>query len=655
MEAQCCSSLNQSQRFLCDLLKLLKPIPRLTLSQWAAAYRYTSREASAEVGKWVTRPYQREPLDEFTNPRVRSVVIMSAVQMLKTEFILNAIGYVIHVDPGPTLVVQFRDTDCDIFSKRRLAPMLRDTPILRDLVADSKSRSSGNTITDKTFPGGHIRIGASASPGNLAALPIRYLFCDEIDKYPPSSGPEGDPITLAEGRTAEFPISSKEILTCSPTIKGSSRIDKAFEESDKREYFVPCPHCGEFQVLKWSQVVWDSKQLTRKKQAESAVYVCEFCKEHWDDAARWKAVYLGEYHATASFNGIAGFRISSLCSLKKRLSQLVAKFLNAQGDQERLKAFINTELAECWEEKGEAPEWEILLSRREEYPTSSVPKGGVFLTAGADVHPDRIECEIVAWGRGKESWSVEYRILEGKVSEPEVWKKLEALRSQVYTTETGAELPISMLCVDSGDHTQEVYNWVRTQPSSQVQAIKGWEKGILPVGQPVPVEITVGGHKIKAGIKLRMVNVSFFKSEIYSNLKARRPTDEEIAAGLTYPPGYCHFPGGENYGDEHFKQLCAETLIPRPNKRTGRTKKEWVQNRPRNEALDCRVYARAAAWIKGLDRMQDKHWQQLEGQLIVAAKPNRTPVKENPEIQQNRSGGRNESWLRGRGKNWLRR
>lgn len=647
--------MNPSQQFLCSLFKLVKPKPKLSLSQWADSYRYTSREASAEVGKWETRPYQCEPMDEFTNPRVRTIVIMSAVQMLKTEFILNAIGYVIHLDPGPILVVQFRDTDCDIFSKRRLAPMLRDTPILRGLVADSKSRNSGNTITDKTFPGGHIRIAASASPGNLAALPIRYLFCDEIDKYPPSAGPEGDPITLAEGRTAEFPLSCKEILTCSPTVKGLSRIEKAYEESDKREYFVPCPSCGEFQVLKWAQVKWDNLLPTKKKRSESAVYCCEYCAAEWEDAARWKAIYSGQYRATAQFNSTVGFRISSLCSPKKRLSQLVAKFLAAQGDQERLKAFINTELAETWEEKGEAPEWEQLLSRREERQPGTVPAGGLFLTAGVDVQRDRLECEVVAWGRNRESWSVDYQIFEGKTSEATVWKQLEVYKSQTFPTETGCELPISRMFVDSGDSTQEVYNWVRSQPSSQVQAIKGSDRGMLPVGQPSPVDVTVNGKKIKGGLKIRMINVAFFKSELYAALKLRKPTDEELQQGFSFPQGYCHFPSGGNYGDEHFKQLCAEQLVSRLNRRSGRSKSEWQQLRPRNEALDCRIYARAAAYSLGYDRMQDRHFREYEAQLKPAAKEDpklaatqQGQVARLPERQQ---GG----WLGGRTKNWLRR
>ncbi|MBN2118502.1 MAG: phage terminase large subunit family protein [Anaerolineales bacterium] len=656
--------MNNSRKFLGQLLQLLEPKPPLTLSQWADTYRQTSRGASAEVGPWVTRPYQREPMDAFTDPRIRVIVILSAVQMLKTELILNALGYVIERDPGPVLVIQFRDSDADIFSKKRLAPMIRDTPILRGLVAESKSRKSDNTITDKSFPGGYIRIAASASPGNLSALPIRYLFMDEVDKYPASAGAEGDPITVAEGRLAEWPYASKEILTCSPTLHGISRIEKAYEDSDKREFFVPCPHCGEYQILRWAQVKWDDSQFTNKKRANTAVYVCERCSGEWNDGVRWQAIARGEYRATAPFNGVAGFRINSLCSVKRELSSLVLKWLKVQGDTEQLKVFINTELAETWQDKGEAPEWEILLSRRESYDVGTVPRGGLFLTAGVDVQRDRLECEVVAWGRNRESWSIEYQIFEGKTSESAVWEKLAAYRSQTFMTAAGVGIPITRMFVDSGDGTMtnDVYSWVRTQPSSQVIAIKGTDKGILPVGQPSAVEVTVGGRKIKGGVRIRLVNVSFFKAELYANLRSRPPTEEEMAQGYTYPPGYCHFPSGKNYGDEHFKQICAEQLITRANRRTGRTKREWQQTRARNEALDCRIYARAAAWDKGLDRMQERHWRELEKQLhLEPPKQIKTPEQPSPSIAGIRQPGLSLNEIRPKGywgdrtKGWFER
>jgi len=646
------------------ICRLWAPPPELSVSEWADQYRYLSPESAAEPGKWRTLPFQRGPLDSVSDPLVYRTVIKSATQMLKTVTIENGIGYFSHQDPGPILILQPRDADAKAFSKERIAPMIRDTPVLKERFSESKSRSSNNTIEEKLFPGGMLAITSAGSPGNLARRAIRFLFCDEVDKYPPTAGAEGNPISLARKRLATFRHRKKEILTCSPTVPGSE-IDRAYESSDKREYFVPCPTCGHLQsmMLKFrTQVRWDDKLPTREDQARSAQYRCEACDVPWDDAARWKAVELGEWRAHGPFKGIAGFWISELYSPWKQLSEIVLDYLSKKDNVEDLKTFINTSLAEDWIEKGEAPEWEILLARREGYDVGTVPAGGMFLTAGVDVQRDRLEVEVVAWGRGRESWSVDYQIFEGKTSESAVWQKLEVFRSGTYLTSSGAEIPIARMFVDSGDGTttNDVYAWIRTQPSSQVVAIKGTDKGILPVGQPSPVDVTISGHKIKAGLKIRTINVSFFKAELYADLKKRPPTEEELGQGWTYPPGYCHFPIGGNYGDEHFKQVCAEQLVSHINRRTRRTKTEWQPTRPRNEALDCRVYARAAAWDKGLDRMQGKHWEAFEQQMGAA--PRRQPIPAAPVPSEGARPGVGLNEIRGqssyfgdRGRGWFGR
>jgi phage terminase large subunit GpA-like protein len=358
-----------------------------TVTEWADRYRFLSSESAAEHGKWTTLPFQAGPFDAISDQRVYRVVIKSATQMLKTEAILNAIGYMVHQDPGPILVSQPRDADAKAFSKERVAPMIRDTPVLRELFAPSKSRNSDSTIEEKFFTGGMLAITSAGSPANLARRAIRYLFCDEVDKYPAGAGSEGNPISLARKRLATFRHRRKEIMTCSPTVPGSE-IDRAFENSDKREYFVPCPACGceQSRMLRFhTRVRWDSKLPTREEQAQSARYHCEACDAAWDDAARWKAVERGEWRAQAPSNGIAGFWISELYSPWKQLSEIVLDYLTKKDNVEDLKTFVNTSLAENWEDKGEAPEWEVLLSRREEYEVGTVPAGGLFLTAGVDV------------------------------------------------------------------------------------------------------------------------------------------------------------------------------------------------------------------------------------------------------------------------------
>jgi len=644
---------------------LWAPPRELTVSEWADHYRYLSSESSAEPGKWVTLPFQRAVLDAVSDPRIYRVVVRAATQMLKTVTIENGIGYFAHQDPGPILVLQPRDADAKAFSKERIAPMIRDTPALKAIFADLKARVANNTIEEKLFPGGMLAITSAGSPGNLARRAIRFLFCDEVDKYPPTAGAEGNPISLARKRLATFRHRKKEISTCSPTVEGSE-IDRAYQASDRREYYVPCAACGHMQSMMLAfrtQVRWDDTLETREEQARSARYHCEVCDAPWDDAARWKAVEKGEWRAHRPANGIAGFWISELYSPWKQLWEIVLDYLAKKDSVEDLKTFINTSLAENWVEKGEAPEWEILLVRREAYDPGTVPEGGLFLTCGVDVQRDRLEAEVVAWGRGKTSWSVDYRIFPGRTSEPEVWRQLEELRGQIFPTVGGIDVPISRMYVDSGDGTttNDVYAWVRTQPAGQVVAIKGKDAGVLPVSQPSPVDVTIGGQKIKKGLKIRTIVVSFFKSELYAALKLRPPTEEEVAQGWTYPPGYCHFPFGGNYGDEHFKQLCAEQLVTHINRRTKRTKTEWQQTRARNEVLDCRVYARAAAWDLGLDRMQEKHWQNLERQLRVSrpeAKSQKqapAPAAPKPAAEPGLNLERGSSWLGGRTKGWLQR
>jgi phage terminase large subunit GpA-like protein len=593
-----------------DAGRMWAPPPRLTVSEWADKYRRLSRESAAKIGQWHTRPYQREPMDAFTDPAIHTIVLMVARQTLKTEAIQNCLGYVIDQDPGPVLLVQFRDRDCKRFSKIRLAPMLRDTPRLKGKVSTEKSRSGENTFEYKSFPGGHLSIVASGSPGNLAALPIRYLFCDEIDKYPASAGSAGDPISLAQGRQEEF-WNRKTVLACTPTIRGASRIGDAWELSDQREYEVCCPLCGEFQVPSWARVRWDGA-LAREKQAASACYHCAGCEAPWDDVLRWRAIHSGRYRATATFNGIAGFRVSGLARLGTRISALVQEFLDKAGSPETLKTFVNEQLAELWEEKGEAPDWEKLMSRREStYRLGEVPLGVLFLTAGVDVQQRWLEGYVYGWGRGKQRWVVDHWRIEKSPYEQEAWTELTEQLNRTYHRPGGADFAIVRFAIDSGHATQEVYAWARQQGTSRVMAIDGRPSGVALVGAVSQVDVTVRGRKVSRGGKLWPINVSMAKSELYGLLGKDRPE-----AGEPFPPGWVHFPS--DIDDEFFKQLTAEQLVTHVVK--GYRKTEWQKTRERNEALDCAVYARAAASVFGMDRhANDERWWASLGAVTTAA------------------------------------
>jgi phage terminase large subunit GpA-like protein len=285
-------------------------------------------------------------------------------------------------------------------------------------------------------------------------------------------------------------------------------------------------------------------------------------------------------------------------------------FEDAQRNPALLQVFVNTVLGETWALQGEAPEWQRLYDRRESYRIGVVPKGGLFLTAGVDVQKDRIEVEVVAWGRGKESWSVDYQVLEGQTAESAVWQRLTAVLGHYYPAECGVMMPIAKFAIDSGYATPEVYDWTRKYGGNRAVVIKGDSRAAAPVSQPSPIDVGPQGNRVRWGIRVWPVNGSMIKEELYRWLRLERPTDEDLEAGIPFPPGYCHFP---QYSEEYFKQLTAEQLVTRVVK--GYRRPEWQKTRDRNEALDVRVYARAAAAVYGMDRFTDAVWETLEKRL----------------------------------------
>ncbi|MCP4548489.1 MAG: phage terminase large subunit family protein [bacterium] len=607
------------------VLKIAAPPPDLSVSQWSDGNRRLSSEASAEPGQWVTEraEYQRGIMDTISDPVVEQVVVKTSAQVGKTECILNAVGYHIDQDPAPVLVVMPTERDAESWSKDRFATMARDTPCLRGKVGDPKSRDGSNKILHKKFHGGHLTIVGANAPSGLAMRPIRILLCDEVDRYPASAGTEGDPVNLAKKRTVTF-WNSKIVLVSTPTIKGASRIDAAWEESDKRRYWVPCPDCGEQQVLKWEHVHWE-KDENAEHLPETAYYGCEHCGSVWNDPKRHAAIRLGEWRAENPFAGTAGFHLNEIYSPWKKLRDMAGDFISAKRHgEEALKVFVNTSLGEVFEIRGEAPEWDVLYARREDYPIGEVPRGGLFLKAGADVHPDRIEVEVVAWGRNRESWSVDYRVLEGDINLPDVWNKLAALLDERFAHADGGSMVIEHLAIDTGYAAQLVYAWSRTMPVGRVMPVKGMSrKSPYPIVGPSRVDVTIRGRKRKAGAKLWQVNGDLFKAELHANLHKEPPGE-----GEEFPPGYCHFP---KYEPEYFRQLTAEQAVTKV-KKNGFAHIEWEKTRERNEALDCRVYARAAAEHE-LTGFSERKARNMEKRIAEVVQPE-TPVQEETKTRQ---------------------
>jgi phage terminase large subunit GpA-like protein len=602
---------------LCQWSRGIRPDPNLTVSEWADRHRWLSSRASAEPGRYRTArtPYMREIMDALSPASpVQRVVFMKAAQVGATEAGNCFIGFVMHHAPGPMLAVQPTVELAKRNSRQRIDPLIEESPELRERIKPARSRDAGNTMLSKEFAGGILIMTGANSAVGLRSTPARYLFLDEVDAYPASADEEGDPVSLAEARSLTFAHRRKALLVSTPTIRGLSRIEREFEASDQRRYVVPCPHCGHRQWLRFERLRWE------KGRPETAEYHCEGCDQPIAEHHKTQMLAAGEWCATAQSADphTVGYHLSALYSPIGWLSwaRIARAWEAAQGNDEAMRAFRNTILGEAWFETGEAPDWQRLAERRETWTPGTVPAGGLFLTAGADVQKDRIEVDVWAWGRGLESWLIDHIVIEGGPDDQARWQKLTDLLGRTWAHDSGQHLTIARVAIDTGYETSAVYVWARQVGFAQVAPVKGLEgfNRASPVTGPTYVDATIGGKRLRRGARLWSVATATFKTETYRFLRQERPTAEEIASGASFPAGTVHLP---NWADgEWLKQLTAEQLVTVKTRR-GFTKLEWQKLRERNEALDCRVYARAAAWIAGADRWSEARWAELERSLAV--------------------------------------
>jgi phage terminase large subunit GpA-like protein len=641
----------------------LAPDPALTVSEWADRHRVLSSRAASEAGPYRTNrtPYMRAIMDALSPASpVQRIVFMKSAQVGATEAGNNWIGFCMHRAPGPFLAVQPTVDLAKRLSQQRIEPLIEESPDLRELVLPSRSRDAGNTVLAKRFPGGQLILTGANSAVGLRSMPARWLFLDEVDAYPGDLDGEGDPIGLAEARTDSFGHRRKIFVVSTPTLKGLSRIEREFELTDQQRYHVPCPHCGALQWLKFERLRWKSGR------PETAAYLCEHCDEPiaerhktWmmaeESGACWMATAEPDRADEARRGGLAGFHINGLYSPLGWLSweEIARRWEQAQGNDAALKTVKNTVLGETWQERGEAPDWQRLYERREDWHLGSAPEGVLILTAGADVQRDRIEIDVWGWGRNLESWLVDHVVLEGDTARPEIWADLSEFLRETWPHASTVRMALARLAIDSGDgaSTDAVYAWARKAGPGQVIPLKGmggFDRS-TPVDGPTFVEATEGGRKIRRGVRLWKVSVSVFKSETYRFLRLSAPTEEERAEGAGWPGGFVHLPKGATA--EWLKQLTAEQLVT-VKTRQGFQRLEWQQMRERNEALDCRVYARAAAWLIGLDRWDDRRWAELEEQIAIgrrdappAGQPNRPSLHETPKRPADWLGSRRGNWF----------
>lgn len=633
----------------------LAPPRKLTVTEWAEANRVLSSKDSAEPGPYRVHrtPYAREPQDCLSaHSSVQEVVLIWGAQTSKTTIMLNWVGYTADVNPGPMMVTQPTIDMGKRFSRQRVAPLIEESATLRAKVKENRSRDEANTTLLKEFPGGFLAIAGANSAAGLRSMPVRDLGEDEIDGYPLDVDGEGDPCLLAEARQTTF-ARFKRLKTSTPTIKYLSRIEASYMASDRCRFHVPCPHCQAMQPLEWGAdkahgIKWD-RDAEGAPIADSVRYVCRHCgaeiREHHKPgmlaAGQWVADNPG-----AGGGRVRGFHLSSLYSPLGWLSwtQIVLEWHRAmtaarQGDTSLLRVFVNTRLAETYEEQGERADAHALAKRAEAYALRTVPWGGLIITGSTDVQGDRLECYAYAWGRGEESWLVDFQAFYGDPSIVEgqpgsLWDRVTEWRRTAFLHAGGAELRMAAHGIDTGGHhTQVVYGYARRHAHANVLAFKGASIRNAPIlGKPSDVEINHRGQKLKKGVKLWPVGTDTAKTLLQGRLRLER-------AG----PGFVHF--SQALPGDVYEQITAERLVTKYVK--GRPQLQWV-NPPgkRNEATDCAVYnIAAAAWL-GIPRYTDVHWAKLErhvrqGSLFAAAPvPEAPPAEpEQPEVLQPETAG----------------
>lgn len=623
--------LNKAMR---KVLAGMTPPDDLTVTQWAEAKRRLSAESAAEPGPWRTErtPYLREPMDAFTDPKVRHIVMVAASQVGKSEFLNNCIGYIIDEDPGSILFIHPTTIDAQEYSKLRIAPMLRDSPALRQKIAAPKSRDSHNTILQKAYPGGILTMCGSTEAHALASKPIRYVFGDERDRWATSAGNEGDPWDLAMARQTTF-YNAKAVEVSTTTIKNASAIEAAYYTGTMERWNSKCPHCGEYHEIRWSDIRFEYDEIivSHKKtyKVKKVYYTCPGCGCISTEAEmkRAPAKWIAE-NPEAYGQGTRSFWLNAFVSQWASWESIVLKYLNALGSTKKMQVVFNTCFGEPWEDRGDIEDEDSLLARREDYGKDKngepveLPPGVLVLTAGVDTQDDRMEYEIVGHGFFGETWGIEKGIVIGRPDDDATWNKLdEVVFDRVMRFENGVGLRVSMSFVDEGGHfTQSVRAQCNARISKKVFCIKGMPGQDKPYISP-PKKQKIFVNQIAVGTCWQyQLGVDSGKEIIMDNLRVQTPGQK-----------YCHFPKRDDYGSAYFAGLLSETKVYDPNKKQPWSWKK-IPGHERNEPLDCRNYALAAfkALPKNLDEI-DRQIKAASG-VRVPAPPsaNITPPKRRP-------------------------
>jgi len=609
----------------------LAPDPLVTVDQWAEEARFVAAEGSPHPGKWRTElvPYAAEIMHELSLSRpCREVILKKSAQVAGTEIGINAFGTIACRTPAAIMIVLPTDDDVFRYVRTKLEPTIEATPELREKVATQKSRDEkGSTTTMKKFPGGFCLLTGANSSSGLQMVSVRALLLEEVSEYPFDVDGRGDPVDLALKRTTAYTEMRKVFWNSTPALKGMCRISAKYDDSDQRRYFVPCPHCGVYQILKFERLEWRSDIKPHGAHFVCLAHGCVIEAHHKRRivaAGWWLKTYAGQdspgelvepldlemHRARPSRGREPGFAIWQAYSPFVPWDDTVAEYLASRGNPIKEKAFSQQALGEPYEEKGDSPDYLKLFARREDWKLGQLPPGVLFLTGAADVQAGRIEWAVWGWGIGKSSWLVDKGVVEGDTSDLAVYQGLGEVLTRTYETPHGRRLGIEAFAIDTGYNTQTVYAWVRRQ-GPRVMAVDGRPGHLTAaLGTPRTQEVTWKGERLKRGVLLWPVGTWSLKAEFYANLQKTIAGPDPFG---NCAPGYVHFPA--DGVDEAYLQQCTAEYLETRETRNGVQVRAWMLPRGvRNEALDIRVYATAAAVHLGMERWTPADWLKIAGE-----------------------------------------
>lgn len=652
------------QELIAAIAEAIEPDKPIRTSQWAAQYRILPPD-SPEPGPWRNdrTPYLVEIMDVLSPKQdcepVREAYLKKGHQLGGSALGENFCGSTISSAAGNFLAVFATLDDAEKWELNRFEPMRESTPELRKRILDANVKGADNTKKRKKYPGGMLQLVGANRPGALKSTTFRYVLLEEMDEYQGDIGNQGAPEDLAKNRTSNFRNKARIFGNSTPTIEGASPIDRNFKRGDQRKYFVPCPACGHQQFFEWKNFKWP------EGQPEKVGCACVECgviasEREWKlkglAAGQWKPTAVGE-------PGVRSYHLPSLYAPLgwRPWSDLAVEFVNVNKDPVRFKKFVNNELAECWQDQSEGMDHEVIQKRALDYPMRSIPKGCLLLVMAVDVQGDRLEYQVLGFGRNKKHWVIDYGVLLGNPARDEVWERLTELRGKPFVNEFGISMrPVACGIDSGGHHTHEVYAYCRRYEHEKVFALKGASELALPIigTRASSQDVNVNGQAIKSGVKLWRIGTDTAKNMLFGYLshdKASPVQDQFI-----------HFPAG--LSEDYYRQLTSEYF--------DKIKRRYVKKAGRrNEVVDLFVYCYAAAHFPGIrvDVMQDHEWSVLERHLQPATRDlfsdlppeleeaSSTGVKPEVDAQANNpvpssvvqqpvaAGG----WLDGYGDNWL--